>query len=109
MKLNFPDLTFKAELVMGQSTYGWTMLGGYVAEKVSDPEKMLYDFEPLDVISMWTDIHTNGSTWQFGVFAGYSQNWGAGTDIKTELFLCPGIFIRIIHQLSLPYFTPPDV
>lgn len=104
MKLKFPDFTFKAEAVLGQCTYGWTMLGGYVAQKLSDPDKMFYDFEPLDVFSMWTDIHTNGNKWQLGIFAAYSQNWGASSDIKTNYFFARGYssgnYINYLYRIS---------
>jgi hypothetical protein len=107
MKLTFPKLTVKAEAVMGQCTYGWTMLGGYVAEKLSDPTKGFYDFEALDVFSMWTDIHTNGKVWQVGLFSGFTQNWGAANDIETSYFFARGYSVASKSYINYIYRVAP--
>ncbi|MEA3445165.1 MAG: hypothetical protein U9R19_10620, partial [Bacteroidota bacterium] len=36
-----------------------------------------YTFTPMNQATVWTDIHTNGKTMQFGLFAGYMKNLGA--------------------------------
>ncbi len=71
LKYKCTNLTFKAEAVYGQLTYGYTMLGGYAVKSITDQAMGFVDYQPLDVVSFWTDIHTNGKTWQFGVFGGY--------------------------------------
>jgi hypothetical protein len=32
-------------------------------------------------MSVWTDIHTNGEKWEFGLFGGYTKNNGYETNL----------------------------
>ncbi len=93
-KIKVPAITIKAEGVYGQSTYSMTMLGGYAAKSWTDQTKNLYDYTPLDVISLWTDIHTNGKKWQFGIFGGYTRNNGTTNHILTNNNIRGPIYAR---------------
>lgn len=81
MKVTLPAITIKLEGVMGQTTQGLTMIGGYVREAqfsdydVNDPASLI-NYIPVNTLSSWMDIHTNGKKWQLGLFAGFSQNQG---------------------------------
>ena len=57
------------------------MLGGYVVEKVTDIVRDYVEYTPINVVSFWTDIHTNGKKIQGGIFAGYTKNMGADKDV----------------------------
>lgn len=81
LKYACQNLTFKFEGVYGQLTYGYTMLGGYAVKSFTNDSKGFVNYQPLDVISLWTDIHTNGKKLQFGLFAGYIKNNGSSEDI----------------------------
>lgn len=103
MKVKIPALTFKVEGVYGQCTYGWTMLGGYAAHSMLDESKNIYDYSPLDVVSFWTDIHTNGKNWQFGIFGGYTKNNGSADDIMTPIYArgySTGSYIDYVYRIS---------
>ena len=90
-------ITVKLYAVQGQMMFSMTNLGGY-AEKEIVKEKIVINqpgpgpyeptlittnikYTPISTMSLWTDIHTNGKTWQFGLFAGYSKNQGANDTI----------------------------
>ncbi|MBE0638289.1 MAG: hypothetical protein IH598_07205 [Bacteroidales bacterium] len=85
VKVKLPDVTIKAMGVIGQDTYNLTMLGGYAVETI-DPITLEEDYTPLNTVSAWTDIHTNGTEWQFGLFAGYSKNNGTSDDASGNYF-----------------------
>jgi len=57
------------------------MLGGYAINEISDSAFNTYKYCPMNVASFWTDIHSNGPNWEFGIFAGYTQNQGFKTNI----------------------------
>ena len=73
-----PGWTFKAEAAFGENLHHLTMLGGYVARRVLDPATREVDYTSLGTFAAWSDVHTNGRTWQPGVFVGYTRNLGAG-------------------------------
>lgn len=85
VKVKIPALTIKLEGVMGQTTQGLTMLGGYYGyyTDIDDLAKG-FEYKPLNTLSVWTDIHTNGKKWQFGVFGGMTQNQGSKDDIADK-------------------------
>jgi hypothetical protein len=76
-KRRMPGLTIKAEAVYGQNLHHLTMIGGYGIEALTDPVLKTQSYTPLDTFSSWAEVHTNGTRWQTGVFAGYSRNLGS--------------------------------
>jgi hypothetical protein len=85
LKVKLPEVTIKAMGVYGEDTYNLTMLGGYAVE-TTDPVTFEETYVPLKTLSAWTDIHTNGTQMQFGLFAGYSKNLGTSSDITGPYF-----------------------
>jgi MFS family permease len=69
--------TLKAELIYGQDLHHLTMLGGYAVHEVTDQVKGFETYTPLDTVSGWVEVQTNGPRFQAGLFAGYSKNLGA--------------------------------
>ncbi|RLD52717.1 MAG: hypothetical protein DRJ05_17205 [Bacteroidetes bacterium] len=83
-KYKSEPITIKLYAVQGQMMFGMTNLGGYAeSELIYNEAGMLSNikYTPTSTMSLWTDIHTNGKTWQFGLFAGYSKNQGANDTI----------------------------
>lgn len=74
-------LTFKAEVFYGQNPHHLTMLGGYAVHEVTDAARDLVSYVSLSQYSLWTDVMTNGTKIQAGLFLGYSKNLGAGGEI----------------------------
>jgi hypothetical protein len=81
IKLRMRDVTFKAEAVYGGNLHHLTMLGGYGIGAITDADKGLESYVPLDTASVWGEIQTNGEAVQGGLFIGYSKNLGAGSAI----------------------------
>lgn len=105
LKLKLTSLTFKAEAAYGQNACDYLSLGGFAVKDTINAEQSLVSYTPINVFSVWTDIHTNGSKVQGGIFIGYSTNLGAsdqingpvyglGTDIASLMRVSP----RIIYN-----------
>lgn len=73
--------TWKAEAVWGQNLHHLTMLGGYGVRGVLDETRLDWSYAPTAALSLWTEVMTNGATWQTGLFAGYSKNLGSRHEI----------------------------
>ena len=80
-KLKFKPITVKAQATLAQLSDNLTMLGGYAVNEIIDSTKNTVGYSPMNVLSIWTDIHSNGVKWEFGLFAGYTKNNGFETNI----------------------------
>lgn len=81
MKIQAKKFTVKLEGVYGQNIPDVLSIGGFLVSDSIDMVKGYVKYSPIQTMSFWTDIHSNGKKWQFGVFAGYSQNMGATSDM----------------------------
>ncbi len=99
LKYKSTDMTFKFEAFYGQETYNMTMLGGYVVKEVTDPLRNFVEYTPINVMSFWTDMHTNGKKIQGGFFAGYTKNLGAGEDVSGPYY-SRGSDIAYVYRVS---------
>ncbi|TVQ89060.1 MAG: hypothetical protein EA393_07625 [Bacteroidetes bacterium] len=82
-------LSIKLEGIYGENLSHFVMIGGYGAKGSPDDFDWSSDFDytNLRTLSIWTDIESPGSRWQWGLFAGYTENLGAG-----ELYIpIPGL------------------
>jgi hypothetical protein len=98
-KQKWPKWTWKAEAVWGQNLHHLTMLGGYAVRDVVDETRLDWAYTPIAVLSLWTEVQTNGATWQTGLFAGYSKNLGAPDEI-TGANYARGFNIDELYRLS---------
>jgi hypothetical protein len=85
-KRRWPGLTFKFQAVYGQNLHHLTMLGGYGVRGVTDDIRLSWDYAPFETLSFWAEAHTNGQTWQTGVFAGYCRNLGATRPVPLAVY-----------------------
>ncbi len=84
MKVVSNNLTWKLEGVLGQNTTHLTMLGGYAETGILTTAIQDYEYTPLKVLSVWTELHTNGKEFQAGLFAGFTKNNGANEDLIND-------------------------
>lgn len=80
VKVKVPAVTIKAEAVYGQNTYDVLGISSYAVVS-SDLVTGKRTYKPLASWAAWTDIQTNGSKVQAGIFAGYTANLGAGEPV----------------------------
>jgi hypothetical protein len=95
-----PKWTFKAEGVYGSNLYHLTMLGGYaVRDIVPAPATDTWSYAPTNVLSLWSEVQTNGQPWQAGIFAGSARNCGARHEL-TDVNFARGYNIAELYRVS---------
>jgi len=101
-KLKFKPITIKMQGTYGQLTDNLTMLGGYAVTDLqvdSTGANPTYEYMPMDIVSVWMDIHTNGAKWEFGLFAGLTQNLGFEKNIVGD-FYGRGSDIQYVNRIA---------
>lgn len=98
-KQTWPAVTLKAEAVYGRNAHHLTMIGGYAATGVPDPVTGAFSYAPIDIVSCWAELMTNGKRWQAGVFGGYAKNLGSRREITGEVF-ARGANIAALYRVS---------
>jgi hypothetical protein len=71
--------TLKLEGLYGENLSHFTMIGGYGARGTPDTFDWDsdYDYSNLRTLSLWTDIESASKVFQWGIFAGYTENLGS--------------------------------
>ncbi|MDO9339234.1 MAG: hypothetical protein Q7T72_01740 [Bacteroidales bacterium] len=84
-QLTLEPVTISTYGYRGQMMYSMTNLGGYAEKEFVYENAKLTNitYTPINTMSLWTDVHTNGKTLQFGFFGGYTKNHGASDSIST--------------------------
>jgi hypothetical protein len=101
-KYKSEPVTIKLYAIQGQMMFGMTNIGGYAETGFTydNTGKLTsIEYSPIKTSSFWTDIHTNGKTWQFGLFAGYSANQGANDTIVGDNY-SRGSTINYAYRIS---------
>jgi hypothetical protein len=99
LKQKWAKWTWKAEAIWGQNLHHLTMLGGYGVRNVVDEVRQDWAYTPTETLSAWSEIMTNGASWQTGLFAGYSKNLGAPDPI-TGANYARGPNIDVVYRIS---------
>lgn len=104
IKYKGSKLTYKVEAVYGQNLTNMMMLGGYAIKEITDTAKDYRDYTNLDNMTFWAEIHTNGSKFQAGLFAGYTKNMGSLNNIyewnNPTSFYTRGRDIEYVYRVS---------
>lgn len=98
-KYKAKDVTVKLNGFYGGDAYNLLMLGGYATTALSDASGKLEEYSCVRNYSFWTDIHTNGKEWQFGLFGAYSKNLGSSDDIVGAIY-SRGSNIDFLYRIS---------
>jgi hypothetical protein len=99
-------ITAKVNAFYGGDAFDLTMLGGYGVTTPSDSTGQLEEYACIRNTSVWGEIHTNGTTWQFGLFGAYSKNLGGdesfmgtkyarGTNIDHLIRISPRVIYNV--------------
>jgi len=100
LKYKNSAVTLKAEAVYGQNLHHLTMMGGYVVREITDADKGETTYASLENLSLWGEVMTNGTTFQTGLFLGYTKNYGAGRDVAGTVYYARGADIDAIYRIS---------
>ncbi len=99
LKYKSSAVTLKAEAVYGQNLHHLTMMGGYVVRDITAAATGEVDYASLENLSLWGEIMTNGTTFQTGLFLGYTKNYGAGRDV-TGTYYARGADVDAVYRIS---------
>jgi hypothetical protein len=100
MKLGFPKVVVKLSGLYGQSMYDYTMIGGYVINRIPDTLKGYESYENLTTMSIWTEVMTTGKKMQGGIFLGYSKNLGTQDSFVITPVYARGADIDYLYRIS---------
>jgi hypothetical protein len=92
-KISTSPVTIKLQGIFAQNAYDGLMIGGYAIKEITDVAHDYRHYTPVNTMSMWTDIHTNGKTFSAGLFAGYSKNLGTADKMSTDIIDTENDFI----------------
>jgi hypothetical protein len=99
-KLSLEPLTIKFEAVSGQNLADVLNISGYAVESINAATDQR-SYAPLRNLSLWTDIHTNGESFQAGVFAGYTKNRGTDPAIDPQQIIYGlGTNVASLYRIS---------
>ena len=99
-RFSLKPVTIKFEVISGQNTADVLNISGYAVESIDMPTDQR-TYTPLQNLSFWTDIHTNGEKFQVGIFAGYTENKGTTEEISNqEIIYGLGTNIASLYRIS---------
>jgi len=98
IKLDFPAILLKSQVVWGQNLTEFIMLGGYV-EKDIDTIGHNITYTPTSQLSIWADISTKGKVVKFGMLGGYAQNLGFDGPVQS-VYYGLGNNIAYLYRIS---------
>lgn len=89
------DFRFMIQSTYGQNLFDHLMLGGFAVQETTDG----YKLRNMEVGSVWLDS-SYGKTTRFGLFAGYTENFGAENDITPGITAYRGADINNIWRVA---------
>jgi len=85
IRIKLKPVTIKAQAIYGQALNDHLMLGGF-GVTTTEPLTNQRTYASLNYLSGWIGLNTNGTTWQFSLFAGYSKGFGAKDKITGPVY-----------------------
>jgi len=67
----------KIQGIYGENLFDMTMLGGYAVNSVTDTTKNRVSYSTINNFTTWAELHSNGKTFQYGIWTGYTRNLGS--------------------------------
>ncbi len=83
VKATGSKITFKAEGSYGQNTYDVLGISSFSVLSI-DSVTDYREYISQNSYALWSEIHTNGTKFQFGLFGGYTRNLGTSKPAVTE-------------------------
>lgn len=86
LRLNAKKFTVKMQGIYAQNAFDGLMIGGFAVMDITDTLTDYRAYTPMNTMSAWLDLHTNGKKFQVGLFAGYTQNMGTVDKVSPTIF-----------------------
>lgn len=102
LNLKLKPVRIKLQAVYGENMTDVLFFGGFAIKDTLNHERMDLSYTPIRNAAFWADISTTGTTWQFGVFAGYNQNLGTvdNTNSLNPVLVGRATNIAALYRLS---------
>lgn len=98
-KIRMPKFTTKVGGIYSGNGYALSLLGGYAVKSVTDAEKGFVDYANIRCLAFWANVANNGIKWQYALFAGYSKNLGASSDVSGPYY-ARGVNIDYLYRVA---------
>jgi len=93
-------ITAKAQVRYGENISDLLGISGFAATEVRDLLTGELAYSPLNSMSFWGELHTNGNP-QVGIFGGFSSNNGSKESIlSTDMVYGRGTTIRSLYRIA---------
>lgn len=99
-KLEFKPIVIRTQVIYAQNATDLTMIGGYAIAHFTDSVTGAKKFTNLNTGSAWIDMNTKGKRVQFGIFGGYTKNYGSDDAVKTTYYYGRGTNIDDIYRIA---------
>ena len=96
-KITTKKVGIKTQVMLGQNTNHWVMIGGYLGYNVTPTS--IETYKPVKTTAAWIDIYGTGKKVVPGIFAGYSVINGATTGATAAYGRAIGVSGRGIKDL----------
>jgi hypothetical protein len=96
-KITTKKVGVKTQIVLGQNTNHWVMMGGYLGYK--ETPTGIETYKPAKTTAAWLDIYGTGKKIVPGLFVGYSANNGASAGATAAYGRSIGVSGRGIKDL----------
>jgi hypothetical protein len=104
-KLKLKAVTFKLQGRYGENITDLLSVSGFAIKSIDDTITGKQSYTPLKNTSVWGEIHTNGSKFQVGIFAGYLKNNGT----KEEMSSASNMVFGLGNNIESMYRVSPRV
>ena len=103
--ISFKPLTIKMQYRYGENIADVLAISGIAIKEVTNTAIGEQSYTPFTSHTVWGDIHTNGKTWQFGLFGGMLLNTGT-KDPVTEVDIKNNVYGLAANISSLIRISP---
>lgn len=98
---------FKVKATWSQACNEYLLPGGYAVKYYADEpfnDSINYQYTALNNFSSWLDIYAGIRSWEIGLFAGYSKNFGSFDILQApgngQVFFGRGLNIDYLYRIS---------
>ena len=84
-KITSSPVTVKFEARYGENIADVLAISGFAMKSITNTSTGEADYTPLTSTTFWGEIHTNGKTFQVGLFGGYFKNMGTKEAVDPDM------------------------
>lgn len=100
VKATSSKVTVKMQGRYGENNSDVLAISGFAVKDIEDTETGARSYTPLKNASFWSDIHSNGSKMQIGLFAGVTKNLGTKeemSDVANDVYMFGGNVEKVMR------------